>query len=830
MKISNSTVNFKRLLTPLEKIETRLYSQEAKKALGINDLAIITHSISFPSESDEDIGLGLLSLNKGSISYINFLYDNAFDTLSIEPNGIIKPEAYSPYESSLSSKKQIIDLKLLCSDKWANIFDINSYNKIVKNKNYFVKTSQSPDAKTVEFSPNMALYDYVMNSQKTAIQKAYANFRTKVENNDKKAIEINDEFEKFKKENDYYLRNDSIYSVLSYLNGGKNFVNWGNKLHQTLFDFSDLTYSKEDKEKELEHLESKYSKELDLYKFVQFIVFKQQKDFINYASKISHIRFERDIETLKNALNNGEISKEKYQYLISKLMEYKDKNEGVNIIGDKLVGYSDMDIFSNPSIFTKDEFMGAAPNITKGSAGQDWGFKFIAYENLFNTDGSLAQGGEYLKKAFKKAFEDNSGGLRIDHIIGLIDPWTYKKNEKKISSEKFDLFLNTILKELTKCGITNEKIKGLKDIEGAINGKNKEEHEILFQRGEIDFKRANEILNKNKGLISKISNFDAPIGSRHIFKYLLNHNLAELREYNLNEKTIAGIIDPIRAIFSDECLERGFLVQRGVKDFDKIKKIITEKKDEIFEIYSAPIEKIVLAAAYEAVEENFKKKNLPYNKNDIEQKALSLLMCEDLGSLTLPVKHVLKKYKLNGMRDAAKSNPYDKNNIYREINPQQCGNYWLISTHDTKPYKQIFEKFDDKLKQAHINYVASEMNLNPNSFSSENNTWDYIKTKVARIFLGDKNPKTPNKVILNWLDVFASNKQYNTPGLYDKTKNWVLRICGSDENLEKKYYEEILPSQKGINVAQSLNLALKANNQNEDLQKELDRLSSIAQK
>ena len=76
----------------------------------------------------------------------------------------------------------------------------------------------------------------------------------------------------------------------------------------------------------------------------------------------------------------------------------------MNIIGDKQVGYGDMDIFSNPCVFTKDEFMGAPPNILRGSQGQDWDFSFIPYEKLFNKDGSLANGGKFLKKTMKKAF------------------------------------------------------------------------------------------------------------------------------------------------------------------------------------------------------------------------------------------------------------------------------------------------------------------------------------------------------------------------------------------------------------------------------------------
>ena len=46
---------------------------------------------------------------------------------------------------------------------------------------------------------------------------------------------------------------------------------------------------------------------------------------------------------------------------------------------------------------------------------------------------------KFLKKNMKKAFEDNVGGLRIDHIIGLIDPWTYKKEYKNGNNKTFIL-------------------------------------------------------------------------------------------------------------------------------------------------------------------------------------------------------------------------------------------------------------------------------------------------------------------------------------------------------------------------------------------------------
>ena len=757
MKISNSTLSFKRLLTPLEKIEARAYSTDAKKSLGLENLAIVTHSVSFPSSTDEDMGIGLLSLNQGAKSYVEFLYDSAIDTLSIEPMGIIKGELYSPYDGSLLSKKPIADLKLLCSDEWANIFDMDDFNKIVQNKNYQVVVPTSTDSKeykTVEFSEDMVLYDYVVASQEIALKKAYSNFLKKVEDENPTALKINQEFQEFKKVNQYYLRGDAIYSILASLYQTSSFKDWQNPLHQTLFDFEDDRFTNIEKQTEIARLEKQFESEIDFYEFCQFVVDKQQKDFVQYASKLGQIRYEKDLKVLNEALLSGQISKEKHAYLKAKIEEYKKNSQGVNIIGDKQVGYSDMDIFSNPCVFTKDEFMGAPPNILRGSQGQDWDFSFIPYEKLFNKDGSLANGGEFLKKTMKKAFKDNPGGLRIDHIIGLIDPWTYKKTQ----TDK----LNVVG------------------------------------------------------------------GSRHIFNYLLDNVLPELKELGFNSQTIKGVIDPVQGIFIENSIDRKLLIQAGIKDFEKAQEIFLSKKDEIEKIYTNVLEHIILQSAKEVIIE---REGDVLSKEELNTKARSLIMCEDLGALTIPVKAVMKKYKLFGMRNAARSNPYDSTHIHREINQNERGNFWTISTHDTPSYKNIFNEFDVERQQAHINYVAQEMELDREELSKSENFWKFIQAKVARMFAGDKNLDTPNNVMLNWIDIFDIDKQYNTPGLYDKTKNWVLRVVGNSENFEKKYFEELLPKNRGVDIFNALSLALRVCNKDKDngkLRDELDRLSSIA--
>ena len=123
------------------------------------------------------------------------------------------------------------------------------------------------------------------------------------------------------------------------------------------------------------------------------------------------------------------------------------------------------------------------------------------------------------------------------------------------------------------------------------------------------------------------------------------------------------------------------------------------------------------------------------------------------------------------------------------------------------------------------------MELDRKELSDKSNFWKFIQAKVARLFAGDKNPRTPNNVMLNWLDIFDMDEAYNTPGLYDKTKNWVLRIVGSSENFEKKYFEELLPNNRGVDIFNALGLALRVCNEDKDndkLREELNRLSSIA--
>ena len=72
--------------------------------------------------------------------------------------------------------------------------------------------------------------------------------------------------------------------------------------------------------------------------------------------------------------------------------------------------------------------MGCPPDYFS-KTGQAWGFPVVNPEKMFNEDGSLGEAGLLMKQLYKKMFKENPGGVRIDHIVGLIDPWVYKSGK-----------------------------------------------------------------------------------------------------------------------------------------------------------------------------------------------------------------------------------------------------------------------------------------------------------------------------------------------------------------------------------------------------------------
>lgn len=345
--------------------------KKALTALGKKNFVFIMHNGSFPAAAGENTGFGTINSDGGK-EFINYAA-GLFDAIQMGPAGKTKKSDSSPYTGTIFSNNPLfIDLKQLTTSKWHKILSEATFNEIVEN---------NPNK-----GKNRTSYSYITIKQSQAMMEAYKNF---VKLNDK---QLNKEFNKYKLENDSWLDKDSLYEAFSLENGSDYWPIWKNKQDKNIFN----PKSNEEKiefAKRIGEISKKYAQEIDEYKFEQFILYKQ------------------NLETRKLA-----------------------ESKNIKMIADRQVAFSDRDCWAYQSLFLEGWCLGCPPDYFSKD-GQAWGFPVVNPEKLFNSDGSLGDAGILMKNLYKKMFHENPGGVRIDHIVGLIDPWVYKKGKKPMPEQ-----------------------------------------------------------------------------------------------------------------------------------------------------------------------------------------------------------------------------------------------------------------------------------------------------------------------------------------------------------------------------------------------------------
>lgn len=345
--------------------------KKALTALGKKNFVFIMHNGSFPAAAGENTGFGTINSDGGK-EFINYAA-GLFDAIQMGPAGKTKKSDSSPYTGTIFSNNPLfIDLKQLTTSKWHKILSEATFNEIVEN---------NPNK-----GKNRTSYSYITIKQSQAMMEAYKNF---VKLNDK---QLNKEFNKYKLENDSWLDKDSLYEAFSLENGSDYWPIWENKQDKNIFN----PKSNEEKiefAKRIDEISKKYAQEIDEYKFEQFILYKQ------------------NLETRKLA-----------------------ESKNIKMIADRQVAFSDRDCWAYQSLFLEGWCLGCPPDYFSKD-GQAWGFPVVNPEKLFNSDGSLGDAGILMKNLYKKMFHENPGGVRIDHIVGLIDPWVYKKGKKPMPEQ-----------------------------------------------------------------------------------------------------------------------------------------------------------------------------------------------------------------------------------------------------------------------------------------------------------------------------------------------------------------------------------------------------------
>ena len=345
--------------------------RKALKALGKKNFVFIMHNGSFPSIEGENTGFGTINSQAGK-NFIDYA-SGLFDAIQMGPAGKTKSSDSSPYTGTIFSNNPLfIDLKELTIDKWHKILSEKTFKDIVDN---------NPNK-----DKNKTSYSYITKRQDEALTEAYENF---LKLNDKK---LNAEFETYKIENDSWLDKDSLYEAFALENGTDYWPNWKNKADKNVFNPKSIE-EKIEYGKRIDEMSKKYAKEIDKYKFIQFVLNKQ------------------NVETKK----------------------YAD-SKNIKMIADRQVAFSDRDCWAYQSLFLEGWCLGCPPDYFSKD-GQAWGFPVIDPEKLYNNDGSLGEAGILMKNLFKKMFKENPGGVRIDHIVGLIDPWVYKAGKKPMPEQ-----------------------------------------------------------------------------------------------------------------------------------------------------------------------------------------------------------------------------------------------------------------------------------------------------------------------------------------------------------------------------------------------------------
>ena len=343
--------------------------KDALKALGKENFALIIHGSSFPACDGDDTGFG--SFNSESGHAVIDYASKIFNAIQLGPAGKTKSSDSSPYCGTIFSGNPLfIDLKQLTTKEWGEILSIESYKKVVR---------ENPKQNS-----GRTAYSYICNAQIEALKEAWNSFKgTKL---------LKKEFEKFKKDNAFWLENDSLYEALSIENGGDFWYIWKNEADKNLLN------PKTDEEKEayakrIAEIKEKYSDEIEFYSFCQFVLEQQNEATKKFALK-----------------------------------------KGIKMIADRQVAFSDRDAWAYQSLFLDGWYLGCPPDYFSKN-GQAWGFPVMDPDKMYNADGSLGEGGILMKNLYKKMFKENPGGVRIDHIVGLIDPWVYKVGKKPMCED-----------------------------------------------------------------------------------------------------------------------------------------------------------------------------------------------------------------------------------------------------------------------------------------------------------------------------------------------------------------------------------------------------------
>lgn len=271
----NSAINFQRRLKPKEEDDYSAVLKQAKEKIGNTGKSIlIVPTSSLPQETTNNTGVGTLNTQE-SAKFFDFAQKCwGINEIQIQPSG-----QYHSYEgqypiysgTSMDLGNHMIDIKSHCTEE--------EFKELVNANNQKEKINYSNIVE--QFS-----------KQEKILQKVYEREKNNVE------------FTKFKAENSQRLEPKALYRVLREINRTHDYKQWNNT------DKNLYTLPKIEREKRIKEIYKLKGKEIDFYKFKQFLA-------------------ENDLQKAKQELNK----------------------KGLKLDGDLICGLSFDEIWSHPKAF-----------------------------------------------------------------------------------------------------------------------------------------------------------------------------------------------------------------------------------------------------------------------------------------------------------------------------------------------------------------------------------------------------------------------------------------------------------------------------------------------
>ena len=363
-----SKASFGRKPTDAEASDMQKTINNAYDIMGTKERIAITHGSCFPA-GNKDSYIGS-PFSKAANEYIKFLALYGFNGNQLGPNGELVRGNNSPYNSSAFAKNRLfIDLQALKNNDYAGILSKEDTENLLLTPEHTEKNYTYTN-----FDKANEIYD-------SALDKAFSTFRTKLKNKEPNALELNKEFQMFLKSNDYKndkrLTEEGIFNVLAEEYGTDNFEKWTNNTDKNLI----LLTKQGDIDANIRYntLYNDNKKDIEKYKFEQFIATKQIKENKEFRDKI-----------------------------------------GFKYFSDMLVGCSKMDYWRHQDAFIKGYQIGAYEYMKNP---QIWDSPILHPRKLFKgSNKGLGTAGLFLKEKIDNALEFCEN-VRVDHVMGLIEPY-----------------------------------------------------------------------------------------------------------------------------------------------------------------------------------------------------------------------------------------------------------------------------------------------------------------------------------------------------------------------------------------------------------------------